>query len=49
MSLILLRPLCRPEADYHSSMKLALNSATFIKFSTWMSDFVSASVRRSFA
>ena len=30
-------------------MKLALNSAIFIKFSIWMSDFVSASVRCSFA
>ena len=30
-------------------MKLALNSETFIKFSIWMSEFVSASVRCSFA
>ena len=30
-------------------MKLALNLATLIKLSTWSSDFVSASVQRSFA
>ena len=30
-------------------MKLALNSATFIKLSTWLSDFVLASVHCSFA
>ena len=30
-------------------MKLDLDSAIFIKFSTWISDFVSASVQCSFA
>ena len=30
-------------------MRLALNSATFIKFSTWLSDFVSALIQCSFA
>ena len=44
MSLILLRTLCRPETDHNFPMKLVLDSATFIKFSTWMSDSVSASV-----